>query len=78
MAMQCLIVPAKSVSKVDKVVRREICSIQTRGTKRLSFIDGDSCDSGSHFLLAVCEKVRYCLNTALLMLFVLNHNTSSS
>jgi hypothetical protein len=51
-------VAAKSSSKVDKVVRREICSVQTKGTKRLSFIDGDTCDSGSQFLFALCEKVR--------------------
>lgn len=46
-------------SKTDKVVKREICSIQTKGTKRLSFIDGDSTDSASQFLLALCEKVGY-------------------
>ena len=44
-------------SKTDKVVKREICSIQTKGTKRLSFIDGDVTDSCSQFLLAICEKV---------------------
>jgi len=43
--------------KTDKVVKREICSIQTKGTKRLSFIDGDVTDSSSQFLLALCEKV---------------------
>jgi len=45
-------------SKTDKVVKREICSIQTKGTKRLSFIDGDATDCCSQFLLALCEKVR--------------------
>ena len=44
--------------KTDKVVKREICSIQTKGTKRLSFIDGDTTDCSSQFLLALCEKVR--------------------
>ena len=44
-------------SKTDKVVKREICAIQTKGTKRLSFIDGDVTDSSSQFLLALCEKV---------------------
>ena len=53
-----VVVTVKSSTKLDKVVRREICSIQTKGTKRLSFIDGDSCDSSNQFLLAVCEKVR--------------------
>jgi hypothetical protein len=52
-----LFLSAKSSSKLDKVVRREICSVQTKGTKRLSFIDGDTCESGSQFLLALCEKV---------------------
>ena len=45
-------------TKFDKVVRREICSVQTKGTKRYSFIDGDSSDCTSSFLLAFCEKVR--------------------
>jgi len=49
-------------SKNDKVVRREICSIQTKGTKRLSFIDGDMTDSACQFLLALCEKVCFAVH----------------
>ncbi|KAK2166249.1 hypothetical protein LSH36_40g05016 [Paralvinella palmiformis] len=44
-------------TKFDKVVKREICSIQTKGTKRYSFIDGDSTDASSSYLLAICERV---------------------
>ena len=44
-------------TKFDKVVRREICSIQSKGTKRASFIDGDAHVQHS-FLMAVAEKVR--------------------
>lgn len=57
-----------SCSKSDKVVRREICSIQTKGTKRYSFIDGDAGSSTNNFLLAVCEKVIYSLLSALQIL----------
>lgn len=53
----CLSVVGGKCSKTDKVVKREVCSIQTKGTKRLSFIDGDSTDCCSQFLLALCEKV---------------------
>jgi len=54
--------------KTDKVVKREICSIQTKGTKRLSFIDGDSTDCASQFLLALCEKVGLLLTQIVLLL----------
>jgi len=47
----------RACTKLDKVVKREICSIQTKGTKRFSFIDGDTQDSNSNFLLALCERV---------------------
>lgn len=53
----CVYTVSGKCSKMDKVVKREICSIQTKGTKRLSFIDGDTTDSYSQFLLALCEKV---------------------
>ena len=53
------IVVAKKCTKFDKVVKREICSIQTKGTKRYSFIDGDASSSESNYLLAICEKVSY-------------------
>ena len=44
-------------TKFDKVVRREVCSIQTKGTKRYSFLDGDASDTANAYLLAFCEKV---------------------
>ncbi|ESO12543.1 hypothetical protein HELRODRAFT_187909 [Helobdella robusta] len=46
----------KSSSKIDKVVRREICSVQSKGTKRSSFIDGDCSGTNHNFLLAIAEK----------------------
>ena len=43
----------------EKVVRREVCSVQSRGTKRSSFLDGECGGSGSNnFLLAISELVR--------------------
>ena len=47
-------------TKFDKVVRREVCSIQTKGTKRFSFIDGDATDGSNSYLLAVAERVSRC------------------
>ena len=44
-------------TKFDKVVKREICRIQTKGTKVYSFIDGDTAEAKSAYLLAVCERV---------------------
>ena len=41
----------------DRVVRREICSIVTKGTRTLSFSDGVESDMDAAFLLAVREKV---------------------
>ena len=44
-------------TKNDRVVKREICCIQSKGTKRYSFIDGDATESTSAYLLAICERV---------------------
>ena len=44
-------------TKFDKVVRREVCSIQTKGTKRFSFIDGSATDGSNSYLLAIAERV---------------------
>ena len=41
----------------DKVVRREICSIVTKGTRTPSFSEGVESESDSAFLLAIKEKV---------------------
>ncbi|XP_077990692.1 DNA mismatch repair protein Msh6-like [Glandiceps talaboti] len=43
-------------TKFDKVVKRELCRISTKGTKTYSFIDGDTCEAASNYLLAVTEK----------------------
>ncbi|CAI8005594.1 DNA mismatch repair protein Msh6 [Geodia barretti] len=40
----------------DKVVRREICSIVTKGTRTPSFSEGVESESDSAFLLAIKEK----------------------
>jgi DNA mismatch repair ATPase MutS len=45
----------RTATKYDKVVARELCSVQSRGTKRYSFLDGDSGDTGSAHLLAIKE-----------------------
>ena len=47
----------RGVTKFDKVVKREICSIQTQGTRRCSFIDGDTTTASNTYLMAICEKV---------------------
>jgi len=44
-------------TKFDKVVRREICQITTPGTRTSNFLDGETIDTPSKHLLAVCEKV---------------------
>ncbi|ELU18588.1 hypothetical protein CAPTEDRAFT_139957, partial [Capitella teleta] len=46
---------SEGATKYDKVVARELCSVQTKGTKRYSFLDGDSGETSSAHLLAVKE-----------------------
>ena len=41
----------------DKVVRREVCNIVTKGTKTLGFSEEVEPESDSAFLLAIKEKV---------------------
>ncbi|XP_064596885.1 DNA mismatch repair protein Msh6-like [Liolophura sinensis] len=43
-------------TKFDKVVKREICRITSKGTKTFSFIDGDTSEAQNNYLLAVAEK----------------------
>lgn len=45
-------------SKFDKVVKREICQVTTKGTQIFSFIDGEAKESETNYLLALTEKVR--------------------
>ena len=48
----------KTPSKFDKVVKREVCRITTKGTKTFSFLTGECADSSNSYLLALAEKVR--------------------
>ncbi|CAI9720918.1 mismatch repair Msh6 [Octopus vulgaris] len=45
-----------SVTKFDKVMKREICRITTKGTKTYSYMEGDCCESANSYLMAVTEK----------------------
>ncbi|CAG2235293.1 MSH6 [Mytilus edulis] len=43
-------------TKFDKVVRREVCRVTTKGTQTFSFLDGDATEAKSNFLLGIAEK----------------------
>ncbi|XP_054273047.1 DNA mismatch repair protein Msh6-like [Macrosteles quadrilineatus] len=43
-------------TKFDKVVKREICQLTTKGTKVFSVQDGESVNADSNFLVALTEK----------------------
>lgn len=45
-------------TKIDKVVKREICRITSKGTQTFNVTDGDIAEANSSYLLALCEKVR--------------------
>ena len=50
---------APGSTKFDKVVRRELCSIISKGTRTLgALISGEMTSAESNFLLALNEKVR--------------------
>lgn len=57
MTMHCITVGIPA-TKFDKVVKREICRITTKGTQTFNVIDGDIAEANSSYLLALCEKVR--------------------
>lgn len=44
-------------TKFDRVVRREICQITSRGTRVFGILDGETKEAESNFLLAIAEKV---------------------
>ncbi|XP_025192945.1 DNA mismatch repair protein Msh6 [Melanaphis sacchari] len=46
----------KKTTKFDKVVRREICRITTKGTRTFGIIDGETNDAENSFLIAISEK----------------------
>lgn len=52
----------KKTTKFDKVVRREICQITSKGTRTFGIIDGETNDSENSFLIAISEKVYQFLN----------------
>jgi len=47
----------KKVTKFDKVVKREVCQVTTPGTRTSNFLEGETIDAVSQYLLAVCDKV---------------------
>ena len=69
---------ASMVTKFDKVVRREMCRVTTRGTQTFSFLDGDSSECQSSFLLGIAEKVSKIYSHSFLLkkLVGINYNTN--
>lgn len=47
----------KRTTKFDKVVRREVCRITSKGTRTFGIIDGETNDAENSFLIAISEKV---------------------
>ncbi|XP_021365348.1 DNA mismatch repair protein Msh6-like isoform X1 [Mizuhopecten yessoensis] len=47
---------SKQPTKFDKVVRREVCRVTSKGTQTFSFMDGDCSGAQNSFLLAIAEK----------------------
>lgn len=52
-------------TKFDKVVKREICRITSRGTRTNNFLDGDLCDAESSYFLVLTEKHSSTANTSI-------------
>ena len=50
-------VVSRMATKFDKVVKREVCRVTTKGTQTFSFLDGDATEAKSNYLLAIAEKV---------------------
>lgn len=46
-------------TKFDKVVKREVCQVATRGTISHSVIEGQATDPQPSYLLALTEKVSF-------------------
>lgn len=53
-------------TKFDRVVRREICQITSRGTRVFGILDGETKEAESNFLLAIAEKVIHTVFIALI------------
>ncbi|XP_066999808.2 DNA mismatch repair protein Msh6 [Anabrus simplex] len=45
------------VTKFDKVVKREICQITSKGTRTFSVLDGEAREAETNYLLALTEQV---------------------
>merc|ERR1719187_2195260 len=43
-------------TKFDKVVKREICAITTKATRRFGYMDKEASDEKASYLLSLCEK----------------------
>ncbi|XP_049939729.1 DNA mismatch repair protein Msh6 isoform X1 [Schistocerca serialis cubense] len=52
---------AKKTTKYDKVVRREVCQLITKGTITFGPIDVDIGDNENHYLLSLTEMVGSCV-----------------
>lgn len=44
-------------TKFDKVVKRELCQMTTRGTRVFTVQDGEISEASNKYLLAITEKV---------------------
>lgn len=44
-------------TKFDRVVRREVCQVSSRGTRVYSFLDGEAAETSTSYLLALTERV---------------------
>ncbi|XP_046358330.1 DNA mismatch repair protein Msh6-like [Haliotis rufescens] len=47
---------SRTATKFDKVVKREVCQVTSRGTKTYRHVEGDCSDVDSNYLLAISEK----------------------
>ncbi|KAK8730183.1 hypothetical protein OTU49_008132 [Cherax quadricarinatus] len=43
-------------TKFDRVVRREVCQVSSRGTRVYSFLDGEAAETSTSYLLALTER----------------------
>lgn len=43
-------------TKFDRVVRREVCQVSSKGTRVYSVLDGEASEASSSYLLAIAEK----------------------
>lgn len=53
----------RKVTKFDKVVKREICQISTKGTCVYGAQLTDATSSASKYMLAITEKVLQCISS---------------